>query len=107
MWIGSEPLEGLSPRVRGNRVSESIGRLQRGSIPACAGEPLMRSHVRLHVRVYPRVCGGTKGKNLLDHWHWGLSPRVRGNLDKLCLLVEPEGSIPACAGEPSCLRSSR
>ena len=31
----------------------------------------------------------------------GLSPRVRGNLDALSDPCVSEGSIPACAGEPS------
>ena len=50
---------GLSPRVRGNlRISHMpIG--IRGSIPACAGEPLAIAHWRLAIGVYPRVCGGT------------------------------------------------
>ena len=30
---------GLSPRVRGNRQSESVAQVDAGSIPACAGEP--------------------------------------------------------------------
>ena len=31
----------------------------------------------------------------------GLSPRVRGNLDRVHLNVIRHGSIPACAGEPT------
>ncbi len=34
---------GLSPRVRGNRPLEAPGRGSEGSIPACAGEPPVRS----------------------------------------------------------------
>ena len=50
---------GLSPRVRGNRGHEvRIGR-RRGSIPACAGEPIRRQRPRTRPWVYPRVCGGT------------------------------------------------
>ena len=30
-----------------------------GSIPACAGEPLLCVCRQRHMRVYPRVCGGT------------------------------------------------
>ena len=33
--------------------------------------------------------------------NWGLSPRVRGNLDRVHLNVIRHGSIPACAGEPT------
>ena len=32
-------LEGLSPRVRGSREAKVDVVFQRGSIPACAGEP--------------------------------------------------------------------
>ena len=73
-------VEGLSPRVRGNRRDEHSSASRRGSIPACAGEPEPQP-----VPVGARL---------------GLSPRVRGNLAMWFaddLLV---GSIPACAGEP-------
>ena len=52
-------LAGLSPRVRGN--PDRAGRYGDGrrSIPACAGEPCMRTEGVGRVRVYPRVCGGT------------------------------------------------
>ena len=75
---------GLSPRVLGNHSRRRRGLHSRGSIPACAGEPLTRCGC-------PRV-GAPEG----------LSPRVRGNL--LCLhgrsLMSLNRSIPACAGEP-------
>ena len=115
------PDAGLSPRVRGNRkeLFESIQGA--GSIPACAGEPGMDTprfspdQVYPRVcgeptisnscsrcrRVYPRVCGGTRAFPLDLPYQAGLSPRVRGNL--LCD-TNPHisnGSIPACAGEPS------
>ena len=32
----------------------------------------------------------------------GLSPRVRGNLTRPILAPVNTGSIPACAGEPTC-----
>ena len=60
MELHDAPLGGLSPRVRGNR---RVLRLTRslGSIPACAGEPTGTSlRVAVVVRVYPRVCGGTR-----------------------------------------------
>ena len=92
---------GLSPRVRGNhRGGDREGQFP-GSIPACAGEPVISSLRLTPNRVYPRVCGGTVGQYPVIHPHGGLSPRVRGNLRatewrKLC-----RGSIPACAGEPT------
>ena len=50
---------GLSPRVRGNPVMEEARRLDDGSIPACAGEPVGVGQLVAAFRVYPRVCGGT------------------------------------------------
>ena len=93
--------QGLSPRVRGNRCHCGKRIVWNGSIPACAGEPLMVSRSHSASRVYPRVCGGTgcppdSGINRL-----GLSPRVRGNLSGTSLGRSSRGSIPACAGEPS------
>jgi len=91
---------GLSPRVRGSRPVACTGCCGRRSIPACAGEP-MSDHVSSSVfKVYPRVCGGAV--KLMD-WHKytsGLSPRVRGSPGKIKENSLPNGSIPACAGEP-------
>ena len=53
------PLEGLSPRGRGNRTTRHLYHHCQRSIPAWAGEPLCsepRADLR---RVYPRVGGGT------------------------------------------------
>ena len=79
----SDPTAGLSPRVRGNRISAGAptGRRNR-SIPARAGEPAIAG-------------------NPLCRMVMGLSPRVRGN--RFLRLRPPLrwGSIPARAGEPS------
>ena len=55
---------GLSPRVRGNRGNVLILRQRLGSIPACAGEPTFDGPGFEHIRVYPRVCGGTSSPGL-------------------------------------------
>ena len=72
----------------------------RGSIPACAGEPSSGLSVASEKTVYPRVCGGTSrvlsGPVDAD----GLSPRVRGNLTCHLNCLTTLGSIPAYAGEP-------
>ncbi len=71
---------GLSPRVRGNPLDESVPPGRTWSIPARAGEPTRRARSMTAPRVYPRACGGTVvefGKTLRLS---GLSPRVRGNL---------------------------
>ena len=50
---------GLSPRVRGNRLTYKNNQLMRRTIPACAGEPPVRRVACVVNRDYPRVCGGT------------------------------------------------
>ena len=93
-------LSGLSPRVRGNHVSQQPRGDHPGSIPACAGEPIFSHRWATSPRVYPRVCGGTLWLSLRHYTPAGLSPRVRGNLYSLIAECRPPGSIPACAGEP-------
>ena len=92
--------QGLSPRVRGNRLAQFDGAAHFRSIPACAGEPVIRCWASSRREVYPRVCGGTCHQSPGSSWVSGLSPRVRGNH----LLYQAPGgewgSIPACAGEP-------
>ena len=92
---------GLSPRVRGNRISLVVPRDGPGSIPACAGEPSWYPSRPRPQRVYPRVCGGTVWPRLRDRTPRGLSPRVRGNHGHRLARAGGGGSIPACAGEPA------
>ena len=111
---------GLSPRVRGNQYVCATCARRRGSIPACAGEPLRMRDVcawarAIYVfhggtpdmrdvcawaRVYPRVCGGTQQQAELRRQPEGLSPRVRGNQHQVGCPVKSERSIPACAWKP-------
>ena len=91
---------GLSPRVRGNRLSPRAGQRPRRSIPACAGEPLLPVAFMVWTRVYPRVCGGTGLPLVVRPAVQGLSPRVRGNQQNTSTIIERDRSIPACAGEP-------
>ena len=58
--------EGLSPRARGNLQELIHLVLIRGSIPACAGEPGCSGSIIDHIRVYPRVRGGTIGAPLVE-----------------------------------------
>ena len=71
-----------------------------GSIPACAGEPLLLGSVSAKGQVYPRVCGGTYPCLVHPLCGLGLSPRVRGNRCFEGAGCGPLRSIPACAGEP-------
>ena len=93
---------GLSPRVRGNQHDPVRGDRTGGSIPACAGEPRSISGRTVCWRVYPRVCGGTQPPPVGLTREPGLSPRVRGNPAPRAPRCHRCGSIPACAGEPSC-----
>ena len=93
-------IAGLSPRGRGNLPGGLSARRPSGSIPAWAGEPLLRRAYRPRSRVYPRVGGGTVATLTIAPVISGLSPRGRGNLRLLLPQGAPLGSIPAWAGEP-------
>ena len=97
---------GLSPRVRGNPLADVSTPRRRGSIPACAGEPLAGMRTGGSWAVYPRVCGGTVSFISLSVRTWGLSPRVRGNLEESSKGDLGYRSIPACAGEPEARTTS-
>ena len=91
---------GRSPRVRGSLPGTIEVRDVSGSIPACAGEPrrpLRRSSMPW---VDPRVCGGATWIRSSFMAMTGRSPRVRGSLCQFIEAHGPDGSIPACAGEP-------
>ena len=92
--------QGLSPRVRGNRLERWEAPASDGSIPACAGEPKRKETRDGNARVYPRVCGGTKPGSSVPPSITGLSPRVRGNHHPEHVAGAGVRSIPACAGEP-------
>ena len=91
---------GLSPRVRGNPGRGGRRGGAGGSIPACAGEPILRLRQPGMPSVYPRVCGGTGTTTYKKGEDDGLSPRVRGNPQAAAMAKDSRGSIPACAGEP-------
>ena len=79
----------------------SAGLASKGSIPACAGEPVVHGAGLRPREVYPRVCRGTAARLHGTHRSAGLSPRVQGNLPSLGYFGKQPWSIPACAGEPS------
>jgi len=53
------PGVGLSPLARGNPYTPPKAPPAPGSIPACAGEPMRSVMLPPHIRVYPRLRGGT------------------------------------------------
>ena len=86
--------------MRGNRYGTSAAAKSGGSIPACAGEPVVTPNSPAPWPVYPRVCGGTCADLAEPQPAHGLSPRVRGNHGLPDSQPQHFGSIPACAGEP-------
>ena len=102
--VAQDASVGLSPRVRGNRPRGGDDDGQRGSIPACAGEPRRSPAGTGELEVYPRVCGGTMVDQHVKDGQQDLSPRVRGNQAPDPEVREVVGSIPACAGEPQSAR---
>ena len=91
---------GLSPRVRGNHRRLGHHGPDRGSIPACTGEPQGRFSRFGLSEVYPRVYGGTRTAAGRTSYGRGLSPRVRGNRLYQNTKRPSRRSIPACTGEP-------
>ena len=100
VWTDTDA-EGLSPRVRGNRLTDPYAGNADRSIPACAGEPCQLPMPPNRCQVYPRVCGGTTIERSPRIRRIGLSPRVRGNRLLSGYCWHWMRSIPACAGEPA------
>ncbi len=94
---------GLSPHARGHHLASALERLQRGSIPACAGAPRAASSRACSIRVYPRMRGGTLSPKMRELSLKGLSPHARGHRARGPGTVVCCGSIPACAGAPGSL----
>ncbi len=101
MPVSTVRTTGLSPRVRGNPIPLILSKESTGSIPACTGEPCVKSQTNAHPRVYPRVYGGTCAGSFVVSPRPGLSPRVRGNPGSGVPASRGLGSIPACTGEPA------
>ena len=91
---------GLSPRVRGNPHQKGEENMEKGSIPARAGQPGCRRQRLKSKTVYPRACGATDDWSLVVLRYEGLSPRVRGNRGTTLTARTRNGSIPARAGQP-------
>ena len=70
---------GLSPRVRGSLNLVLTNAPSQGSIPACAGQPVVLGVCVLAGPVYPRVCGAASTRLTSIVATGGLSPRVRGS----------------------------
>ena len=104
---GAQEKQGLSPRVRGNRLVHELPVVLIRSIPACAGEPPLRKSGPPSRRVYPRVCGGTHRFPLPRRPPFGLSPRVRGNPSAAACWSRWRAVYPRVCGGTSMGRRAR
>ena len=77
--VETQSSQGPSPRVRGSRRARTARRQRSRSIPACAGEPAIRSPPPGSPPVHPRVCGGANPAFPDSLQCCGPSPRVRGS----------------------------
>ena len=94
-------IRGLSPRMRGSRKDRDEVAVDKGPIPAHAGEPASHPLSAGKVRAYPRACGGARRRRASAGRGTGLSPRMRGSPGPLPHDLQVAGPIPAHAGEPS------
>ena len=86
--------------MRGNLVSGRRFIFRHGSIPAHAGKPGTKTSPSARTGVYPRACGETWVSIDFLEAIMGLSPRMRGNREKVISEIFNLGSIPAHAGKP-------
>ena len=70
---------GLSPRTRGSPGRSVVTPASQGPIPADAGEPGARRHLRPQGTAYPRGRGGAQSQTNEALARAGLSPRTRGS----------------------------
>ena len=99
-WSGS------SPRVRGTRFDAIVDDVERGIIPACAGNTRRGRAKHQGARDHPRVCGEHRLSASPSRRTVGSSPRVRGTPRRPHLARAPCWIIPACAGNTWPLRIS-
>ena len=92
--------KGLSPPERGNLDRQRAVDVDRGPIPARAGEPAKTGQPAITARAYPRPSGGTRISSARSMGSRGLSPPERGNLALDDDVYPIPGPIPARAGEP-------
>ena len=92
--------QGPSPRGRGSHFYAVPRGVNRGSIPAWAGEPGRPPPPGAGLGVHPRVGGGAPSWKIRWNTTSGPSPRGRGSRGESGGRLRLCGSIPAWAGEP-------
>ena len=90
---------GQSPLTRGRHYTDQLVLLDKGSIPAHAGEAQRDQLLALEPGVNPRSRGGGGDNTLADRVAQGQSPLTRGRQSSLAEQLCINGSIPAHAGE--------
>ncbi len=91
-------IEGSSPRVRGTPFGSNGLSIDRGIIPACAGNTVQGWKFRRSKGDHPRVCGEHCVLIGNTDMASGSSPRVRGTPGRRLSSCRQRGIIPACAG---------
>ena len=90
---------GSSPRVRGKRSRSCPPRTRRRIIPARAGQTHGMARPRRPILDHPRACGANSIGFRCAHSASGSSPRVRGKLMRIALMIMNIRIIPARAGQ--------
>ena len=98
---------GLSPPTRGIPAHIIRRRINAGSIPAYAGDPLAPAAVAGQAAVYPRLRGGSRVAPTRLVCARGLSPPTRGIRLAQRRDHAKRRSIPAYAGDPGCEQDVR
>ena len=93
---------GSSPRVRGTPFGSNGLSIDRGIIPACAGNTVRGWKFRRSKGDHPRVCGEHCVLIGNTDMASGSSPRVRGTPGRRLSSCRQRGIIPACAGNTVC-----
>ncbi len=98
--------DGSSPRARGTPRRHAPRVHRRRFIPACAGNAAARSSSRACMAVHPRVRGERMTRRAAALLRLGSSPRARGTLGQVALVLRDARFIPACAGNALSLPST-
>ena len=97
---------GQSPLMRGKPLERVRPTLERGSIPAHAGETSSLSQAAATRSVNPRSCGGNQEYRRGLYHYTGQSPLMRGKRGAAAAPISESGSIPAHAGETEEVRDA-
>ena len=100
-YCAAHAAKGLSPRVWGNPLTDSVRLVIEGPIPTRVGEPRYRTAQCAGSWAYPHACGGTSAACIDTSSNVGLSPRVWGNRTGDRVVCGRDGPIPTRVGEPA------